>query len=189
MAKYYVYTYVYPVSMGGVVFYVGKGTGNRIDIHELEAKRGYTSKKHDIIRSILNAGEQVVKSIVFETDDEHEAFAYEYKLIKQYAPTLTNIVANPNAVHEYEKVVNIPFTKKAKPNTIDYSSEEYFQMIFERAKWLNRGLAERYPADQRETFLVETNAQSEKYLRRKQAMGWNIANILSSEEMDNYVAR
>ena len=31
---YYVYTLSYPEEMGGAVFYVGKGSGNRIFAHE-----------------------------------------------------------------------------------------------------------------------------------------------------------
>ena len=33
----YVYTYAYPESMGGYIFYIGKGKGKRIDAHEHEA--------------------------------------------------------------------------------------------------------------------------------------------------------
>lgn len=157
MKKYYVYMLAYPESMGGAVFYVGKGTGYRVSSHEAETRNGGTSKKHDIIRSIWNAGEQVVKDIVFETDDEQEAFTHESELIKRHASILANIILNPNI---------------GLPSHLNPSTEEYFQKILERAIWLNRGMAERYPEDQRETFLTEANARSERDLRKKQERGW-----------------
>jgi hypothetical protein len=35
----YVYTLAYPESMGGQIFYVGMGTGHRINAHEREARK------------------------------------------------------------------------------------------------------------------------------------------------------
>ena len=155
MKIYYVYTLAYPQSMGGAIFYVGKGTENRINVHEIEARHGYSSKKHNAIRSILDAGEQVVKSIVFETDNERVAYKRENELIKLHAPTLANVIANPLVVR----------IKTVLPSRPDPSSEEYFQMILQRAIWLNRGLAEKHPVEEREAFLVVANAESERYLR------------------------
>lgn len=160
--RYYVYTLSYPESMGGAVFYVGKGAGNRVHQHESEAKNGGTYKKDEIIRAIWDAGEQVVKSIVLETDDDKEARKHEKKLIELYAPTLANVVANPLVVRE--KMILSP--------QYDPSTEEYFQRILERTLQLNSSLAERHPADQREAFLAEANTQSKRDLRRKQARGW-----------------
>jgi hypothetical protein len=73
--RYYVYTLAYPT---GKIFYVGKGTGDRIHQHEYEAARlGKASsyyysnaEKHAVIREIWAKGEQVKKEIVFETDLE-----------------------------------------------------------------------------------------------------------------------
>ena len=75
---YYVYTLARP---NGEVFYVGKGTGNRIDLHEHEARLGYRTRKCDIIREIWRSGGQVVKSKVYETTVERDAFLYEWTLI------------------------------------------------------------------------------------------------------------
>ena len=44
--SYYVYTLAYP---DGTVFYVGKGSGNRIQHHEQEALRGHDCPKCDLI--------------------------------------------------------------------------------------------------------------------------------------------
>jgi len=76
--KFYVYTLSYP---DGTVFYVGKGTKKRIDIHEHETKIGYEREIHQVIRSIWSQGQKPVKSIIFETDDNDEAITYEQKLI------------------------------------------------------------------------------------------------------------
>src|SRR4051812_14655876 len=59
--EFYVYIHAYPESMGGAVFYVGKGIGDRIDQHEEEAHHGHQCEKCDIIRSIWAVGERVVK--------------------------------------------------------------------------------------------------------------------------------
>jgi hypothetical protein len=88
--NWYVYTLAYPESMGGVVFYVGKGCGNRIDRHEREAKNGGTSYKCRVIYEILADGEQIVKTILacFATDKESRV--YEAALIF-FMDGLTNL--------------------------------------------------------------------------------------------------
>ncbi len=72
--------------MGGAVFYVGKGSGNRINFHEQEARRGRGDAKGEVIRRIWDAGEQVIRRKVKENITEDEAFAIEKQLIKQYGP-------------------------------------------------------------------------------------------------------
>lgn len=99
--KYYTYTHAYPLEMGGHVFYVGKGTGDRILEHEIEARNDGRSRKCQVIREIWARGYQVQKEIIFETDIEQEAFIYEWACITMiYAsPWLTNTLANVYA-HE-----------------------------------------------------------------------------------------
>ena len=75
---YYVYTLAWP---NGEVFYVGKGTGDRIDQHEHETELGYRTEKCDVIRQIWSDGGQVVKRKVYETTVERDAFLYEWSLI------------------------------------------------------------------------------------------------------------
>lgn len=95
---YYVYTYRYPESMGGAIFYVGKGQTyndnvDRIDMHEEEVRRGMQSKKCDAIREIWDAGEQVVKEKVAFFKNEEDAYLYEWGLINMttYSENLTNV--------------------------------------------------------------------------------------------------
>lgn len=77
---YYVYELINSLTQD--VFYIGKGTGDRIHTHELEARRGGTYygaqyRKVALIREIWKGGGTVQKRIVFETDDEQEAFRQE----------------------------------------------------------------------------------------------------------------
>jgi hypothetical protein len=72
-------------------FYVGKGSGGRILDHEREAKNGHDCPKCDAIRAIWQAGGQVGRAIVFETDDEREVLQQETALIAHYGlQNLTN---------------------------------------------------------------------------------------------------
>lgn len=51
--NYYVYTLARP---DDTVFYVGKGSGNRVAQHEQEALRGHICLKYELIRSIWEQG-------------------------------------------------------------------------------------------------------------------------------------
>lgn len=82
----YVYTLAYPESMGGYVFYIGKGYGRRITEHEQRVRKGTRRQgdnlyKEGVIKKIWEAGEEVirVKLAHFATNDE--ALEYEAALI------------------------------------------------------------------------------------------------------------
>jgi len=75
--KFYTYTLAYPVEMGGHVFYVGKGTSDRMLEHEIEAKNIDKSRKCVVIRGIWAKGYQIQKQIIFESDVEQDALLYE----------------------------------------------------------------------------------------------------------------
>ena len=86
---FYVYILARP---DGAPFYVGKGTGDRIYEHDKEARKGHRCHKCNMIRKIWKSGNQVQRYIVFETQDESEAFAHERQLIALYGrETLTNL--------------------------------------------------------------------------------------------------
>jgi hypothetical protein len=76
--KYYAYVLMRP---DGSVFYVGKGTGNRINEHEGEARNGAQSHKCNIIRKVWSEGGQIIKQKVAFFDDEEEAYDLEISLI------------------------------------------------------------------------------------------------------------
>lgn len=86
MSKYYVYTLAYPAEMGGRVFYVGKGTGDRMHAHEYRVRHGGVreASTHDICTEIVNLGGTVVATKVFETDDEKLAYKKEREFIVRY---------------------------------------------------------------------------------------------------------
>jgi hypothetical protein len=82
--SYYIYTLSEPDMDefgSSQVFYVGKGCGKRVGDHEQEARKGKRSAKCDRIRAIWAAGKQVQKRIIFDTEDEAEAYRYEVQLI------------------------------------------------------------------------------------------------------------
>jgi hypothetical protein len=78
---YYVYALARPNER---VFYVGKGRGRRVFIHEWKARHGYRDHKSNIIRKIWRQGGEVQRYILFTTDNEQEAYDYEREMIALY---------------------------------------------------------------------------------------------------------
>lgn len=79
--KFYVYILVDPRT--DVVFYTGKGCGSRIKAHETEARSKCSCYKCNKIRKIWSVGLEVVRQIVFTTNNEQEAYDYEAWLINE----------------------------------------------------------------------------------------------------------
>jgi hypothetical protein len=79
-SRYYVYTLS---DSSGRVFYVGKGTGDRMNAHEREARKGCECHKCRKMRKIWQHGGQVQKQIVFTTNDEATAYQKEAAVIAQ----------------------------------------------------------------------------------------------------------
>lgn len=100
---YYVYALIDPRSND--VFYIGKGTGNRVFSHEAESGKSLESEKEKIrkIQDIENNGFSVKRIMVNWGLSEQEAFAAEASLINLLNVIsdirLTNIVAGHH-VHE-----------------------------------------------------------------------------------------
>lgn len=91
---YYVYLLVDPRDQ--VVFYVGKGQGNRIDQHEKDAisKAGLNREKESKIREIMESGYNVIKIIVKTFQKEQEAYDFEEEQVIIYGlENLTNMKA------------------------------------------------------------------------------------------------
>jgi hypothetical protein len=75
----------------GKTFYVGKGSGNRMRQHEVKAKRGCYTKVCRKIRELWNIGHLIFPVVVFETENEKEAFQEEIRRIALYGrENLTN---------------------------------------------------------------------------------------------------
>lgn len=93
------------------MFYVGKGTKNRIDDHEKEAKKGVCSHKCNKIRSLP----YILKQKIALFNDEQEAYDFETERIAFYGlKNLTNVVAGGQGAFslrlkrlEYKKRKNI----------------------------------------------------------------------------------
>lgn len=103
VGKFYVYFLRYPTSpifglRSGTVFYVGKGTNNRMSAHEREARSHLGARrlmklkhKHKVIIEIISAGFQVVGEVQGRTDDENLAYQMETYWIDAFGlENLTN---------------------------------------------------------------------------------------------------
>jgi hypothetical protein len=77
-SQFYVYILARP---NDKPFYVGKGCGNRVMVHDTEARSGCDCRKCQVIRDIWKKGGKVHRYIVFTTDNELEALAYERETI------------------------------------------------------------------------------------------------------------
>lgn len=88
ISRFYVYVLARP---NGKPFYVGKGSKDRVYDHDREARKGCKCHKCNIVRKIWRNGGKVQRYIVFTTDDEQEAYAYEEETIAMYGlDTLAN---------------------------------------------------------------------------------------------------
>jgi len=76
--RFYVYALCYP---DGRAFYIGKGQRDRMVHHERDARNGVQNHKCNTIRKIWRDGGAVSKRVLFETDDEAEAYVEEIRQI------------------------------------------------------------------------------------------------------------
>lgn len=113
LGDYYVYGLIDPRSKQ--IFYIGKGTKNRVFEHEKESLCSPDSEKLKLktIADIKDAGLEVEKIIINSNLTEEEAFAAEASLINAFNYVsdagLTNIVAGHHSaealsVDEYERI-------------------------------------------------------------------------------------
>lgn len=77
--------YVYTLSHDGIVFYVGKGSKERMFIHEKKFRKGIKSNNNtslfEKIQSIINSGSEIEYNKIFETDNEIDAYRTEFETI------------------------------------------------------------------------------------------------------------
>lgn len=90
--KYYTYRLRYPAGyqlpsgedLSNVVFYIGKGSGQRPLCHLREAYAGQLGRVHVAIREVWKSGKQIQVEIPFESDIKEEAALYERGDIRKY---------------------------------------------------------------------------------------------------------
>ena len=95
--KYYVYELIN--SHTNKIFYIGKGTKNRMYYHEMVAKSGklYNKKLQTYILELLNLNYTIRYNKIFETDDELDAYEFETNRIESIGlPNLCNLIAAYN---------------------------------------------------------------------------------------------
>lgn len=113
LGDYYVYGLIDPRT--NLIFYIGKGTKNRVFQHELESLDNPDSEKLKLstIQEIKSEGLEVEKIIINSNLSEAEAFAAEAALINAFnyisENKLTNIVAGHHSsealtVQDFEKI-------------------------------------------------------------------------------------
>lgn len=86
--------YVYILVDGEAPFYVGKGQQKRAYTHRNEARRGHACHKCNKIRKLWREGRDYVERIVFETNNEQDAFDKEVALIAEIGSrNLCNLTA------------------------------------------------------------------------------------------------
>lgn len=97
---YYVYVYMDPLH-DDEVFYVGKGSGGRIDAHMSQLSDKHNTEKQKRIQAIVAGGEQPLRLIVGRYKTEKEAFAVEATMIHWVygKSSLTNISSGHNHLH------------------------------------------------------------------------------------------
>jgi hypothetical protein len=117
--KYYVYT----LSDNHKIFYIGKGSGDRMYRHLKKVKRGATTDNHHLdnkLQKMLRDGVQISYNKVYETGDEGLAYAHERELVAKVGlSNLCNIQAGGYGGNSpsQETRDKISASKKRKPLT------------------------------------------------------------------------
>ena len=143
LGDYYVYGLIDPRNRK--IFYIGKGTGNRIFEHELESQENPESEKLKLkmIVEIKAAGLEVEKVIINCNLTEAEAFAAEASLINAFNyvedTRLTNIVAGH---HSAEALTVDDFEKIYGAEELQESDIRHKIMIIKINKLYQKGMTE-----------------------------------------------
>lgn len=107
----YVYELIDPIN--NKVFYVGKGSGRRMYVHEHRAKRPHSEinenkKLRNKIKSILNNDKSVVYNQIFFTENSVEAYECESKrIIELGLDNLCNRFIFPPVMEDVYKIISM----------------------------------------------------------------------------------
>lgn len=122
--NYYVYKLIDPTN--GEVFYIGKGSNNRIFDHckgalgKNDQNENEFDLKNDRIKKILSSGLDVLPVIVRYGLEEDDAFIVESVLINEY-PGLTNAQSGHDSDYGPVSAWQIEYLLKAEPAQMDRS--------------------------------------------------------------------
>lgn len=146
----------------GTVFYVGKGVNGRVNDHEGEANRGCKCNKCKVIRGIWKEDKEIVKRIIFETDNERQALNYEAQLIAKFRAQLVNVKHGHGGGHrsllvaqETFDVLRLPPAPRSKrPSKEELRKKRMFRAV-DMINMLNRqiGQAKRYHEEDQIPYL------------------------------------
>jgi Mor family transcriptional regulator len=120
---YYVYELRRPSN--GVIFYVGAGSGDRIDAHERDAKNNNVKMNKMVKGIILKEGGTIIKEKVAENLSFEQAYVLETKLIARYGRKckgtgpLANIMpggyaASPEQIAKFKSRKRAPFSEETR---------------------------------------------------------------------------
>jgi hypothetical protein len=152
--RFYVYTLSDPRDLN--VFYVGKGTASRKNQHtvDLDIRDRDTSPKANKVREILDAGEEVISSIVKFFDNEEEAYAFEAGLIER-TDNLLNVVAGGGGDRSVPKgAEQEPLKKEYKLST----KEDKFCQIYVEIGNASQAYRESYDCENSAMATINRNA-------------------------------
>lgn len=162
--RFYVYILLRPDAS---VFYVGKGQRRRVRDHENEARRGHRCHKCYTIRRIWAEGGQIEKQVIFRTDVEADALAFEQATIAHYGKD-----ALCNQTDGGEGLVGYTFSAEhrakigAKHKGRVHSAEARAKMSEARRATIARKRAERPPRPDKLTREQISRAVAESNRRR-----------------------
>ena len=126
MPDYYVYVYIDP--RNHQVFYIGKGTGSRMNAHILEAnlREEPNSTKIRQIRAIQREGLEAIVRVIARGLTDAEALLVEKTLLWQLGKQLTNI-----ATGHYAANFRPDNTLHKRLNSFDYQNGFYYYNVGE----------------------------------------------------------
>ena len=103
------YVYALRDSGTGEVFYIGKGKGNRIFSHEIEAKKNPEAEKENLARihAIEQSDNRVERIVVHDRLLEAEALAAEAALINYLTYVSPNMLTNIQGGHHSHGAMNV----------------------------------------------------------------------------------
>lgn len=141
--QFYVYTLAYP---DGRVFYVGKGSGYRINQHEIVARNGDQSIRSCVIREIWQNGGEVLKAIVYTSPSEEKTLEEERRLILAHeSEYLVNASLKPgllSSTGQPTAPISFRLSETARTILAHYAREEGIS----QSELLDRAIKEFAPA-------------------------------------------